>query len=180
MNIKRYAKVLGVLVLVLSILLIFIFYFLIYPVKYKNIVQKYSAEYSINIETIYAVIKAESNFNKNAVSLKGAVGLMQLLPSTADWISNLLNENDYDLKDAETNIKYGTYYLRYLYNKFEYLDTAICAYNAGEGTVRNWLNNPEYSSDFKTLNVIPYKETREYLNKVKFYERVYKGRGGIN
>ena len=71
------------------------------------------------------------------------------------------------------NIKIGTYYLSYLIEKFNDLKVAICAYNAGEGTVSSWLSNSNYSRDKKTLETVPYKETANYLEKVLRNLKVY-------
>ena len=70
---------------------------------------------------------------------------MQITQSTGKYIADLLGEKDFNLFDIDCNIKYGCYYLRYLLIKFNCIQTALCAYNAGEGNVRKWLNNPKYS-----------------------------------
>ena len=127
---------------------------------------------------ICAIINVESGFEKEALSNKGASGLMQLMPETAQSIANALDENfdKEDLFNAETNIKYGSYYIASLLKNFN-LEEALCAYNAGPTKVRGWLKNPEYSSDGVTLNVIPYAETRQYVERVKkninFYQNKF-------
>ena len=78
--------------------------------------------------------------------------------------------------EPETNIKYGCFYLRYLIDKFSDLDAVICAYNAGQGNVKSWLENNEYSSDGKTLKKIPFQETENYLNRVRKSYFYYKNR----
>ncbi len=149
----------------------------IYPLAYQETVFKYSNEYSLDKPLVFAIIKVESGFNKNAHSNRGAVGLMQITPTTAEYIAKLLNEKDYNLKDEKTNIRYGCYYLRYLLNKFIKVDTALCAYNAGEGRVDGWLKNKEYSDDGISLFNIPFAETKEYINKInksyKKYSLIY-------
>jgi len=135
--------------------------------KYGDTVTKFSFLYNVDANIVLAVIKAESNFNESAVSDKGAKGLMQILPSTGEYIAGILNE-DYsgiNLFDYETNIRYGTFYLSYLLKKFENLECASAAYNAGEGNVYLWLT--KYSDDGKNLNYIPFKETQNYVEKVK-------------
>lgn len=163
-------------------LAIFLGYFfikkIIYPKKYQSQIEYYSNKYNIDANLIYAVCKVESKFNKNAVSSRGAIGIMQITPKTADYIAKQLNVKEYNVFDAETNLNFGTYYLRYLINRFNNIETSICAYNAGEGTVKSWLNNKNYSVDSKTLNKIPYAETENYKNKVlkayKMYNIIYK------
>ena len=150
----------------------------IYPKKYEKIVESNSYKFSVDENLIFATIKVESNFNEKAVSSAGAIGLMQIMPKTAEFIAKNLGENSsYDLTDYKTNIKFGVYYLSYLLKKFPLKATAICAYNAGEGIVSNWLKDSRYSRDGKSLEYIPYKETREYLVKIlsteKKYEKLY-------
>lgn len=139
----------------------------IYPLEYKEIVIVYADEYNIDRALIFSIIKTESSFNKNVVSSKGAVGLMQITESTANYISKMLGEDSYNLKDAKTNIRYGCKYLRYLMDKFSNTQVALCAYNAGEGNVMGWLKNDKYSPDGKRLNNIPFDETKNYLEKIQ-------------
>lgn len=150
----------------------------IYPLKYSEIVIKYSKEYNLNSALIFATIKVESNFNENAVSNKGAIGLMQIKESTANYIANMLKEKEFDLYNANTNIKYGCHYLNYLIKRFNNIETAIVAYNAGEGRVSEWLKNKEYSENGITLTKIPYKESKEYKEKIiesfRKYTKLYK------
>ncbi|MBO7528110.1 MAG: lytic transglycosylase domain-containing protein, partial [Clostridia bacterium] len=161
-----------------SIFLIFLLNIFIFPFKYKKQINYYSKAYNVKQELVFAIIKAESNFNENAKSSKGAVGLMQILPSTAKWIALKIGQDEYDLFDVNINIKFGTYYLNYLIKKFKYEDVAICSYNAGEGIVKSWLNCEDYSDDQKQLKIIPYAETRNYLKKVNYYKSIYKSRLG--
>lgn len=175
---KNYTKYLFYVVLVVCVVCVFTFNFVLYPLKYKNEIKTYSNEYNIETSLVASVICNESSFDENSKSKKGAIGLMQLMPSTAKWLCEKLGE-EYDeqkLYTPEFNIKLGTYYLQYLKNKFEDTDTAIAAYNAGEGIVAAWLKNQEYSKDGKTLKSIPYQETSNYLTKVKRTVRFYKDR----
>ncbi len=149
----------------------------LYPREYAEYVSKYSAEYGVEEALIYAVILTESGFDADARSSAGAVGLMQLMPDTLDWLSRLMGEKEPtgDISDPETNIKYGTYYLHHLINRFDDKDTAIAAYNAGHGRVANWLNDTRYSDDGKTLKHIPLDETDNYVNRVNTrYEKYIK------
>ncbi len=143
------------------------------PDEYREYVEKYSHTYNVPEELVYAVIKTESDFDSSAVSSKGAIGLMQIMPSTFEWISNELLFEYHEvgmLYDPETNIKYGTYYLRRLINIFKDQNTAIAAYNGGEGNVAKWLSDKRYSDDGIKLNInsIPHKyaETQSYVKKV--------------
>ena len=149
------------------------------PDEYASFVEKYSAEYGVPEDLVYAVIKTESGFDSSAVSNKGAVGLMQMMPSTFEWITNDLLRDYHGagmLYDPETNIKYGTYYLSRLYGRFGDWNTALAAYNGGEGNVSDWLADTRYSSDGKKLIIdnIPreFSETENYVKKVnKAFEK---------
>jgi len=143
------------------------------PEQYKTFIEKYSREYGVPEDLIYAVIKTESDFNSSAVSSKGAVGLMQMMPATFVWLSDDMLREHLDagmLYDPETNIRYGTYYLSRLYNKFGDWNTALAAYNGGEGNVSNWLADSRYSEDGIKLIIenIPgeFSETKNYVKKV--------------
>ncbi|MPN57676.1 Soluble lytic murein transglycosylase [bioreactor metagenome] len=115
-----------------------------------------------------AIIHVESGNREDAVSEKGALGLMQLMPDTAEWIAGKLGEtyNQDSVCEPYTNIRYGCWYLDFLFSRFSSTDTVLAAYNAGHNAVRNWLSDPEYSDDGVTLKRIPYTETEQYVEKV--------------
>ena len=144
--------------------------FIVFPLKYKSEINAVAKETGISPALIASVIRAESNFNKNAVSTKGAVGLMQIKPSTAEYIAKLENYGDYDLNNPSDNIKLGTFYLRYLFDKFGDLKTVIIAYNAGEGNVMRWLDGTD------RLVTSPFSETNAYVQKVLNAMNFYKFR----
>lgn len=168
------------IVLTITTILAFnaIFYTFKYPLKYKSEIIKYSTTYNLDPTFVASVINAESSFNPKVVSKKGAIGLMQILPSTAEYVAKLLNE-DYSLQkiyEPETNIRYGCYYLRYLENKFSTEKEVLCAYNAGETVVNSWLKNTSLSPDGKTIETIPYQVTKNYTQKIISGKKFYKGR----
>ena len=151
-----------------------------HPTDFEEYVNKYSAEYNVPTYVIFAVIDVESNFRPYSTSDVGARGLMQMLPSTFEWLTSAehLGEDlsSDELYEPEVSIRYGTYYLSYLFEKFHDWDTVFAAYNAGEGNVAKWLEDDEYSSGGK-LTHIPFKETRSYLKKVNkaidYYKNTY-------
>ena len=147
-----------------------------YPKTYFEHVEKYSKEYGVPEYIIYSTIKVESNFNSGALSEKGAVGLMQITPDTFEWIQMLLREELADglLYDPETNIKYGTYLLSYLYDEFGNWETVHAAYNAGMSRVKEWLRDERYSAEDNKLKNIPFEETREYVKKIADAATEYK------
>ncbi len=149
-----------------------------HPTDYQEIISRYSEEYNVPKDIIFAVIKVESGFDPEAESSAGAIGLMQMIPSTFEWLTGEehLDENlpTRKLRDPEVSIRYGTYYLAYLYRCFDYnWNTVFAAYNAGEGNVRKWLKNSEYSDGNGNLVHIPFTETRSYVSKVKKARNMY-------
>ena len=147
-------------------------YSVVYPQKYTLQVEKYAAEFGVEEPLVYAVIRTESNFRSDAQSHAGAVGLMQLMPSTFDWLQEKLDgEILYTsdaLTDPDVNIRYGTYLLSCLLEQYDgNMSTAVAAYNAGSSTVNGWLADSACSSDGKTLSVIPYEETKNYVDRVE-------------
>ncbi len=143
------------------------FFCFLYPNDYKAEVDKYSRKYGVSAELVYAVIRAESKFDKDVVSDKGAKGLMQIIDATADWASEKIELSDVDLFDPETNIEIGTYYLSYLLDLYNGNKVcAIAAYNAGPANVDKWLGDKECSKDGKKLDKIPFPETEKYVKKV--------------
>ena len=102
---------------------------------------------------------------------------MQITPKTAEYISKILNVETYDLFNPDDNVKFGCFYVKYLSNKFLGLKEILCAYNAGEGNVSNWLKDKKYSLDGKTLIKIPFSETNDYVKKVSknltYYKKYY-------
>ena len=147
-----------------------------HPLEYSDFVEVYSYEYGVPEYIIYSVIKAESDFESGAVSEAGAIGLMQMMPDTFVWLTTELSENldSAMLYDPETNIKYGTYYLKKLYLQFGTWDEVFAAYNAGPTNVEKWLADDKYSSDGRTLDTIPFKETRDYVKRVNKASEIYK------
>lgn len=146
----------------------------VYQRDYSEYVEKYSKEFDIDENLVYAVIKAESDFDKDAVSKSGARGLMQIMPKTylGDICMALGTPADADaLFDPETNIRAGTYYLSYLINHFGSVRSALAAYNAGIGNVSDWLKNKSVCDADGELIVesVPFEQTRKYISRVEYY-----------
>lgn len=151
----------------------------LYPCEYSDIVESNAKENNLSPWFVYAVIKCESDFVPNAVSYTGAVGLMQIMPDTFQWISGTLKDNKAfeDAYEPETSVKYGCYLYGYLIDKFKNEETAIAAYHAGIGNVNKWLGDEKYSADGETLHTIPFPTTAKYVKKViktkNIYEKLY-------
>lgn len=155
-----------------------------HPNDYDEYVYKYAAEYSLEPNLVFAIIKTESNFNPDAGSTAGAMGLMQLMPETFEWLQNYkygeVTMTSESLYDPEINIQYGCIFLHFLMERYSVEETAVAAYNAGFGAVDSWLENSEYSSDGKTLARIPYPETEAYVEKVEWAKNYYNSNGNNN
>ncbi len=152
---------------------------IIYKKDYEEYVQKYAQEYNVDENLIYALIKAESNFNSKAKSSKDAIGLMQLMESTAQDVckktdlqisSDELSEK---LLEPDININIGTKYLSILIQKYGNIEIAITAYNAGIGTVDTWIEKGIINADGSNVENIPYKETNNYVRKILRDYKIY-------
>jgi soluble lytic murein transglycosylase len=147
----------------------------VYPMAYETEIRSNAAENGLDPALPAAVILAESSYLPDAVSEANAQGLMQLLPSTAQWVAGKCDEvyQEGSLFEPNTNIQYGCWYLGYLIRRFRgNLTCAIAAYHAGQGTVDGWLANPEYTADGETLQTIPSDATDTYVKRVlKYYEK---------
>ena len=144
------------------------------PLAYKDTVEQYSSEYQIPPSVIYAIMKCESDFEPQAVSHAGAIGLMQIMPDTFTWLNRRLGSPyaEEQIADPEANIHVGAYYLSWLYEQFEDWELVYAAYNAGHNRVKRWKNEGTlYSSDGNLQ--IPIRETKKYVERVSHYRRQY-------
>lgn len=164
------------IVLVGVICLVVILFFAMFPRKYNDLIDKYANEYNLDKYLIASVINIESGYDSNSVSKAGAMGLMQILPSTAFDIAGRIGieiEKN-DLFDEEINIHLGAFYLRYLLDLFDgNIDNTLSAYNWGLSNVKNWINEGNID-DTGTITNIPVSETSNYLKKFKANKFVYK------
>lgn len=176
----RFLKKLVTFALTLALLLAFGYCVLlprVLPLRYQETVQRYAAAYALEESLVYAVIRCESNFDADAVSPAGAIGLMQVTQETGQWAANQLgmDAETLDLTDAETNIRIGCWYLSWLEEKFEgETATVLAGYNAGHGNVARWLADAEMSKDGITLDEIPYAETKRYVKRVETAQMLYR------
>lgn len=159
-------------------------YKIIYPKTYQEIVSTYAEKYQLEENLVFAVIKAESNFKEKAVSHKNAIGLMQIMEETAKEVAKKyeieidLNQAEEELLKVENNIHIGSKYLSILMERYGNKEVAVAAYNAGMGTVDNWIEKGIIKADGSDIEKIPYKETNHYVRKIlrnyKMYEELYK------
>jgi len=139
-----------------------------HPLKYQTIVEGHARDYGIDPALLAAVIYQESKFNPLARSDRGAIGLMQLLPATAEGIAERTGGVAFrptDLYDPEINVRYGAWYLRSLLDKYRDEKLALAAYNAGQTNVDGWLRRGVG---------IQFPETREFVKRVEHLKSVYR------
>lgn len=177
---------------IIMLLIVLLITFLIGPIKkqiinnlykkeYSEYVTKYAEMYDVEEDLIYALIKAESNFDPNAVSHQNAKGLMQLMESTAEDLAKKckIELTDKNILEPEINIQLGTKYISILLDKYECVEVALAAYNAGSGNVDKWIEKGIIKADGSDIENIPYKETNMYVRKImrdyQFYMKLSKG-----
>jgi soluble lytic murein transglycosylase len=139
-----------------------------YPLRYEQIVRGHARHYDLDAALLAAVIYQESKFKADAHSKSGAIGLMQLLPTTAQGIALHTGGSGFrvdDLYDPEINIRYGAWYLHHLMQKYGDEQTALAAYNAGQDNVDRWRRDGER---------IQFPETRAYVNRVEDLKQIYR------
>jgi soluble lytic murein transglycosylase len=151
----------------------------LYPIHYQNDIRASASNYGLEPHLVAAVIRAESNFQTGRESHKGALGLMQLMPTTADWVVEKAGFESVDeemLKHrADVSIEMGSWYLSSLKEQFDQnVFAAVAAYNAGPGNVRKWLDEGRWDGKLETADDIPFGETRRYVQKVNYYYNKYK------
>jgi peptidoglycan lytic transglycosylase len=139
-----------------------------YPLHYDGIVRGHARNYRLDPALLAAVIYQESKFHAHARSSSGAIGLMQLLPATAKGIAIHTGGSRFrvsDLDDPEINVRYGSWYLRHLLDKYGDVPTALAAYNAGQENVDKWRANGQG---------IAFSETRHYVQRVEHLQTLYR------
>lgn len=169
----------------LTILLIFIafiiitipwFWRLFYPFPYRESILQHSREFRLDPNLVVAVVRVESKFRPNAESPRGAKGLMQLMPDTAQWAARQMGIEyvERDLFNPDYNLTVGCWYLSSLLHEFDnnvYL--ALAAYNGGRGNVQEWLRQTIWNGSREDLEQIPFQETRNFITRVMHDYRIY-------
>jgi soluble lytic murein transglycosylase len=139
-----------------------------YPLEYEDVIRSYASERHLDPTLVAAVIYAESRFDPNVVSDAGAIGLMQVLPETGEFIARSTGGTGFvqaDLRDPDINVRYGTWLLDYLRTRYDgNVETALAAYHAGPGNVDRWLAD---------RSGIAFPETQAYVDEVTRVRRIY-------
>ena len=147
-----------------------------YPLRYEEAIREASEKNDLDPTFVAAVIYTESRFRPGVASHKDAYGLMQLLPQSARYIQRKSGiEGDY--RDPEVNIRLGTWFLGYLKDQYDGDERLmLAAYNSGEGSVNAWTSD----ENFDIEKDIPYKETRDYVNRALEAQKTYQDLYGKN
>ncbi len=154
---------------------------IMFPVLFYNEIKSVLERrgWFVDICFTLSVIREESRYNPGAVSNKGAVGLMQLMPDTARWLAKKRITKKM-LLDPELNIEIGIIYLERLFNKYRTVEFVLAAYNGGPTNVRRWIKGFYDDDNEKFVELIPFNETRNFVKKVyttyEFYRFLYKNR----
>lgn len=150
-----------------------------YPIRYMEDIRASASNYNIDPHLVAAIIRAETNFSTGAESAKGALGLMQIMPETADWIMEKAGFTGITKEmlrhRADVSIELGSWYLGSLHKQFNGNSVAVvAAYNAGPGNVSKWLNNGQWDGKLENISQVPFGETRHYVQRVFYYYNKYK------
>src|SRR3990167_8228673 len=185
MSKKTLVNLIIVLVIMTALSVVLYLYFpkilgdTLFPLEYKDLIMKYSTEYNLEPTFVAGVMYTESHFNKDATSRVGARGLMQIMPATGASIAKRVGDNSYNvdkLFDPETNIRYGSWYLRYLMDNYGEINAVLAGYNGGGAVGDRYVVSREAG--------IP-NETKGFIRKVNFamnmYASIYgENLGGVN
>lgn len=150
----------------------------LFPFPYRTLIEEAAQREGLDPRLVVALMRTESGFNPQAVSEKGARGLMQVLPATGDWVARQLGLEPFHpdrLFEPAVNIRVGTWYLAYLRNQFAgNIVLAVAAYNGGVTNVRGWLEAGIWDGTLETVAAIPFAETRHYVQRVMLTFRLYR------
>lgn len=139
----------------------------LFPVPYQSPILQYAQQEQINPLLVISVMRKESSFNPIIDSAVGAIGLMQIVPPTANWVAEQLQLPDYSLTNPEDNIKIGTWYLKHNHQRYDDNSLlAVASYNAGTGNVNTWLNRYGIDDRDRFVEQIPFAETKDYVEGV--------------
>lgn len=148
-----------------------------FVLDYKPQIMAYCKNNNLNPVLVSAIIFTESRFKADAESNKGALGLMQIMPTTGKWVAGRLQWEDFsrqDLLDPDKNLEVGVWYLAYLTKYFNQNEgLALASYNAGHRYVSKWLEDEVWDGDVVKLEKIPFPETKNYLFRIGFLKKIY-------
>lgn len=139
----------------------------LFPLAYFTPIRKWSNQRNLNPLLVLSLMRQESRFQPKIRSVAGAVGLMQVLPETAEWVSHKIGLKAYQLDSVEDNINLGTWYLDYTHRNYnDNSMLAIASYNAGPGNVDQWVKQTSVTDVDVFVEDIPFPETKNYVKSV--------------
>ena len=139
----------------------------LFPFPYQEVIMAQGKQQELNPLLTISVMRKESTFDPTIDSRVGALGLMQILPSTAQWVTQQMDLTEYDLLNPEDNIKIGTWYLAHNHQRYENNSLlAIASYNAGAGNVSQWERRYSLNDPDAFVENIPFPETKDYVEGV--------------
>ncbi|MCU0524497.1 MAG: transglycosylase SLT domain-containing protein [Elainella sp. Prado103] len=139
----------------------------LYPFPFEAPIKQWSDQRQLNPMLVTALIRQESRFEAQIESVAGALGLMQVMPETGEWVASQIGLKDYNLTNPEDNIKLGTWYLDYTHQEYDNNSLfAVASYNAGPGSVADWIDRFGTSDLDRFVEKIPFPETRGYVESV--------------
>ncbi len=139
----------------------------IYPFPFSDIIQGWAKARQLNPLLVTGLVRQESRFQPQVESVVGAVGLMQVMPETAEWIGEQTGTDSYSLTKPEDNVKFGTWFLNFTHEQFGNNSLfAVASYNAGPGSVDEWIKEGGFANADEFVENIPYPETKGYIDSV--------------
>ncbi|MEO1623113.1 MAG: lytic transglycosylase domain-containing protein, partial [Cyanobacteria bacterium J06632_3] len=134
---------------------------------FPDLILGWAQERDLNPLLVTALVRQESRFQPNIKSVVGAVGLMQVMPETGEWISTQLGQDSYSLTQPADNVKFGTWYLDFTHREYSNNSLfAVASYNAGPGAVSRWIEEKKFTNADEFVDKIPYPETKGYVESV--------------
>jgi soluble lytic murein transglycosylase len=150
---------------------------MMYPIKYREVIDANAGIYGVDPLLIAAIVRVESNYRPQLISSKGAVGLMQIMPDTAQWILTMEGFSTLNMKslhEPKSNIQIGVKYIDLLNRQFNNnLAEVLAAYNAGPGNVSKWRETNVWDGKLENIHQIHFWETRKYVDRVIYYYKKY-------
>lgn len=149
----------------------------LYPIYFQQEIRDSAANYDIDPFLIAAIIRVESNYQIGQESRKGAIGVMQIMPDTAEWIIEARGHPKHtldELHSVDVNINLGSWYIGWLLKQYKGNQLyALAAYNAGQGNVNKWKQSEIWDGTWEHIDRIPFGETRHYVQRVMYYWKKY-------
>lgn len=143
------------------------YWYALFPLPYAEMVEKWSSDRQLNPLLVFSLMRQESRFQFDIKSPAGALGLMQVMPATGEWVANQINLEQYSLLEPEDNVILGTWYLDYTHREYNNNSMlAIASYNAGPGNVASWLKRFGFNDPDEFAKKIPFPETNNYVESV--------------